>query len=180
MRKKAHPRFKRFKESLRNDWNQDLCYRREAWVFRRLLGYWATPDQMHALNRALARHFDVPVPKLVLRLGKNVSTGGWFRVRDDGQHHIFIRGSRYTGVWETRALSNRCQHFDVRTRVHEGEYHVHSLLHEWAHYLAWKFWWHGGHDALFCALAEVVHEWYSRRKKHETYREVWLTHDATK
>lgn len=179
MGRKAHPRFKRFKESLRNDWHQDLCYRREAWVFRRLFSYWASPDQMHALNRALARHFKVPAPKLVLRLGADVVTGGWFRVRDDGSHHIFCRGSRHTGWWQTRGLSDRCKHYKIKTRVHEGEYHVHTLLHEWAHYLAWKFWWHGGHDAVFCSLLEVTHEWYARRRKREARREVRWSVDVT-
>lgn len=173
MQKKLHPRYKRVSRDLLNDWHQDLMYRREAWVFRRLYGYWATPDQMRALHTALARYFNVPEPKLILRLGKDDKTGGWFKVYPSGAHHISIRGSRATGVWNIKALSNRCKHYDVATRVREGEYHVHSLLHEWAHYLVFVWFGRGGHSPLFAAVDEVVHAWYARRRKRETRREVW-------
>lgn len=166
MRKKGTRKARRFHHGVTHDPLRDLIYCREAWVFRTQMRWWATPDQLHAVNRALAAHFHVPVPRLSMRLTTN-AIGGHFHVSDDGTHWIHVRGPKFKGWWKCEYVNNKCERGQLKSRVEAGKYHVHTLLHEWAHYLAYLWWGDGAHDVRFCAVDEITHEWYARRRKRE-------------
>lgn len=167
MVKRPTRKARRFKHDVNHDPLRDLVYRREAWVFRRAYHWWATADEMHRLNTALARRFSVPIPKLILRLSRSRQTAtGHFT--DPRNPRIWVRGylpaSRWQR-WESWAVNNKCENVQITGFVQPGQYLVHTLLHEFAHYLGFIWTGNGRHDALFCSLDEITHEWYASQPK---------------
>jgi hypothetical protein len=162
---KRRRRNERFFKGVNNDPLVTLVYTREHYVLRHNSRWWTTPENMRRLNVALARHFNVPVPRLILSLSSDpYKSGGHFKVTRTGRHWMKVTGIKRAGWFSNRGLNNKCEFVTIKTRVAGGDYSVALLLHEWAHYLVFKWWGGGAHDARFCAVLEITNKWYTRRR----------------
>lgn len=165
----------RFLSTTHNSWTDDFIYRREPVVYRNVLRWWLTAEEVERLVGQLADTFDDGrYPRLSLWASKVNKTGGHFRVRADGTETIRIRG---TGMVRCNITSwgvdSRCREVKVVSHgVAPFLYPANAVLHEFAHVLAWRWWADGSHHGAWAAVDEALHEWFARKRgrKGTAYR----------
>lgn len=154
-----------------NRWNRtanlfddaEYLYRREYWVFRKL-PRWLTKDEALKLTATVCNIFGVYAPKVRVTQRKELGKG------------IIGSYSPEEGIWlaaaktaqprrSHRAVNNQCDKLWIHYyNVPQGTVSACTLLHELAHHLSCEWFGNGRHDAVFAAVNEVLHEWYSRSR----------------
>jgi len=147
----------------------DYIYGREAYVYRDLGRHWLTEDEARGLVRLLADTFsNEKMPGVSFGGSRTNCTGGHFRITKRGTQYLRVRG---TGVNRSNvlhhAVDSKCHEMKV---VYQGvppwRYQVQTILHEFAHYLAYLWWGCGTHDARWCNTSDALHNWYARSRKY--------------
>ncbi len=163
-------RAKKFRDTTREVWPDDFVYRREGYVFRRVLRWWLTAAEVRALVTDLSKVFNSGrEPTLKLSVSRRNNYGGVFTLLSDGREILRVRG---TGVYRSNidsyAADNKCREVKISVlMVPPGKYSAHVVLHEYAHYLSWIWWADGSHKYAWSSANEAVQEWFARKRKNK-------------
>lgn len=157
-------RARKFISTAHNSWTDDFVYRREAVEYRHTR--WLTDAEVFALLDQLAATFDNGRgPTVSLYYSSRNNLGGHFKVTRK-QESIRIRG---TGInrsdYIAHGVDSRCRAVEVKYHgVPPFRFAASSVLHEFAHYLAWRWWADGSHHGAWSSVNEALQEWFSHKR----------------
>lgn len=162
-------RVRKWVRSVNNSWQADFAYRREAYVYRHLAGRFMTKQEVYQLLAELASTFNNGVgPSISLYLSRRNNLSGHFAVTPS-KEVIRVRGvGKAVSKLCWYGVDNKCRQVELtRSKVPVGLYPAVTVLHEFAHYLAWKWWCDGAHNAAWASIDEALHEWFARKRAHK-------------
>ncbi len=142
----------------------NYIYRRESFVYRRLTKHFLTREEARGLLQQMADLFSYGhAPQLHFRVANDL--GANFRVCQDGRTRITIRCASER-KFTHEGLDARCNLYDIEYKnVPLGRVQAQSLVHEFAHYLAWLWFADGSHDSKWEAVNAALCGWYARSRK---------------
>lgn len=168
----AKRKARRFIETVHNSWTDDFVYRREAYIYRKK--WWLTEEQAKALLARLGDVFDNGrVPRLRLCASKRNRMFGSFTPLKGGERIRLFGTGMYRSNLVAWGVNSKCR--EVKLVYHGVQpfmYPAETLLHEFAHYLAWRWWSDGSHRSAWSSVNEALQEWYARKRgrKGVSYR----------